>query len=62
LLFATLQKMESQWSYKKMSCNSVSIAVTTYDRTFLQNQPDKEAIRFRATAILFLIHFFSLSM
>ncbi|XP_046646593.1 XK-related protein 6-like [Daphnia pulicaria] len=40
---------------------SVSIAVTTYDRTFLQNQPDKEAIRFRATAILFLIHFFSLS-
>lgn len=47
---------------QKMSCNSVSIAVTTYDRTFLQNQPDKEAIRFRATAILFLIHFFSLSM
>jgi hypothetical protein len=41
---------------------SISIAVTTYDRTFLLNQPDKEAIRFRATAILFLIHFFNLSI
>ncbi len=56
LLFATLQMVLQK------KCRSVSIAVTTYDRTFLQNQPDKEAIRFRATAILFLIHFFSLSM
>ncbi|KZS07406.1 putative XK-related protein [Daphnia magna] len=39
---------------------SISMAATTYDRTFLQNRPDKETMRFRATVMLFFIHFFNL--
>lgn len=42
--------------------SSFSIAVTTYDRAFHQNQPDKEALRVRKTTLLFFVHLFHLGI
>ncbi len=55
-------RLQVDLAIEYFSFDSITIAVTTYDRTFRQNQPHKVALGFRTTAVLFLFHLFHLSM